>query len=149
MQGRFIEPQFISGNYDTNNQCIYIASSLEYQNIIDTYGIRKSNTDDTYENMCPRDYGLSVDIESWGMCSCWENGARRSQNGQSTKCETIYYDTTKQWKDALGISNENQVCVSMVNTDPDKKGKCLTSDTTQKVLSAPLLPQGIYTKTDE
>ena len=148
LQGRFIEPQFISGNYDTDNQCIYIASTLEYKDIIKTYGIHQSNTGTTYENMCPRDYGLSVDIESWGMCSCWENGARRSQNGQSTKCETIYYDTTKQWKDALGISNENQVCVSIDNADPDKKGKCLTSDST-KVLSAPLLPQGIYTKTDE
>ena len=95
--------------------------------------------------MCPRDYGLSVDIESWGMCSCWENGARRSQNGKSTKCETIYYD--KKWKDAIGFSDENQVCIVMDNITTDKKGKCLTSG--NAILSAPLLPQGIYTKTDE
>ena len=144
LQGRFIEPQFISGNYDTDNRCIYIAKSSEYNNIITTYGIQKLDNRTTYENMCTRDYGLSVDIESWGMCSCWENGARRSQNGQSTKCETIYYDnTTKQWKDALGISKTNQTCVF---TNPTTK-ECLASDK-KTVLSSPLLPDGIYTKSE-
>lgn len=38
------------------------------------------------ENMCPRDYALSVDTKSWGICSCWENGGRRSQDGTTTKC---------------------------------------------------------------
>lgn len=145
LQGRFVEPQFISGNYNPDNKCIYTVSTKnEYKDIISTYGIFQSD-DKTNENMCPRDYGLSVDIESWGMCSCWENGARRSQNGKSTKCETIYYD--KKWKDAIGFSDENQVCIVMDDTDPANKGKCLTSG--KAILSAPLLPQGIYTKTDE
>ena len=39
--------------------------------------------------MCPRDYGLSVDIKSWGICSCWENGGRRSKNGTSPKCVSV------------------------------------------------------------
>ena len=39
--------------------------------------------------MCPRDYTLSVDTSSWGMCSCWENGGRRSKNGKSAKCMPI------------------------------------------------------------
>ena len=143
LQGRFIEPQFISGNYDTSNKCIYTADSSEYNSIIDIYGIRKANNK-AYENMCPRDYGLSVDIESWGMCSCWENGARRSQNGVSTKCETIYYSKTEtKWTDAVGISKTNQACVFI---NPNTK-ECLSSDK-KTVLSSPLLPDGIYTKSE-
>ncbi|MBR1380652.1 MAG: hypothetical protein IJ560_03610 [Alphaproteobacteria bacterium] len=38
------------------------------------------------ENMCPKDYALSVDVTSWGICSCWENGARRSRAGVLGKC---------------------------------------------------------------
>ena len=38
------------------------------------------------EDMCPRDYALSVDTKSWGACLCWENGARRSKWGKSAKC---------------------------------------------------------------
>ncbi len=38
------------------------------------------------ENMCPRDYNSSVDVQSWGACLCWENGGRRSNNGTSTRC---------------------------------------------------------------
>ena len=40
----------------------------------------------TNENMCPRDYALTVDTKSWGACLCWENGGRRSKNGTSAKC---------------------------------------------------------------
>lgn len=36
--------------------------------------------------MCPRNYQLAVDTPSWGVCSCWENGGRRSKWGQSAKC---------------------------------------------------------------
>ena len=38
------------------------------------------------ENMCPRDYDLNVDTQSWGACLCWENGGRRSKYGKSPKC---------------------------------------------------------------
>ena len=41
------------------------------------------------ENMCPRDYELNVDTQSWGACICWENGGRRSKNGTSPKCMNI------------------------------------------------------------
>ena len=51
-----------------------------YWNLQKAYGIKNS------ENMCPRDYALSVDISSWGICSCWENGGRRSKNGRSATC---------------------------------------------------------------
>lgn len=38
------------------------------------------------ENMCPRDYGTNVDVQSWGACLCWENGGRRSNDGTSARC---------------------------------------------------------------
>ncbi|MBQ2017184.1 MAG: hypothetical protein II208_01500, partial [Alphaproteobacteria bacterium] len=38
------------------------------------------------EDMCPQYYDQSVDTTSWGACLCWENGARRSKWGKSTKC---------------------------------------------------------------
>ena len=147
LQGRFVETQSISGTYDPDNPCIYIVdtgSNSPYSSIVSTYGIQKSTTDTTktYENMCPRDYELSVDIASWGMCSCWENGGRRSQNAKSTKCNTIYY-VNKTWKDAIGFSDENQVCVYK---DENKSTKCLDADKNE--ILAPSLPEGIYTKSE-
>ncbi|MDR0967899.1 MAG: hypothetical protein LBL75_03710 [Rickettsiales bacterium] len=38
------------------------------------------------ENMCPQNYWNRVDTTSWGVCSCWENGGRRSDGGISLKC---------------------------------------------------------------
>ena len=42
-----------------------------------------------HENMCPKDYMLNVDMAAWGICSCWENGGRRSKNGLAPKCMPI------------------------------------------------------------
>ena len=41
------------------------------------------------ENMCPLNYGISVDTQSWGICSCWENGGYRSKNGTTETCRPI------------------------------------------------------------
>ncbi len=38
------------------------------------------------ENMCPLNYGVTVDTQSWGLCSCWENGGYRSKNGTIATC---------------------------------------------------------------
>ncbi len=38
------------------------------------------------ENMCPKGYASKIDTQSWGMCSCWENGNYRSKNGQTETC---------------------------------------------------------------
>ncbi|MBO4672516.1 MAG: hypothetical protein J5608_02595 [Alphaproteobacteria bacterium] len=46
----------------------------------------RTNNISVTENMCPRNYGISVDVQSWGACLCWENGGRRSNNGTSTRC---------------------------------------------------------------
>lgn len=89
LQGRFIELQFIkSGLYKESALCeAEFTGSQEYggnsqisPSLIEIYAIGKN------ENMCPRDYDLNVDTQSWGACLCWENGGRRSKWGKSPKC---------------------------------------------------------------
>ena len=41
------------------------------------------------ENMCPLNYSNDVDTQSWGMCSCWENGGYRSKNGTLPTCRPL------------------------------------------------------------
>lgn len=41
------------------------------------------------ENMCPANYASDVDTQSWGICSCWENGGQRSKNGTTTTCRPL------------------------------------------------------------
>ena len=41
------------------------------------------------ENMCPANYAAKIDIKSWGVCSCWENGGYRSKNGTTQTCLPI------------------------------------------------------------
>ena len=94
VQGRFLELQFIKNDlYQESNVCMSnFANSTEYggkqsvsPNLIDLYFIG-DNGNGNGEDMCPRDYALNVDTPSWGACLCWENGGRRSKNGQSPKC---------------------------------------------------------------
>lgn len=41
------------------------------------------------ENICPAKYQETVDTASWGMCSCWHNGGRRSRWGTTETCLPI------------------------------------------------------------
>lgn len=85
LQGRFVELQFVKdGAYAETNVCLAtFADYSAYKDLSQSYGIADT------ENMCPRDYGLSVDIQSWGACQCWENGGRRSKFGTSAKCAPV------------------------------------------------------------
>ena len=95
LQGRFVELQFIKqGLYQESNLCLSnFDGSIEYggsggngagtaetPNLVNLYGIGQG------EDMCPRQYNLDVDTQSWGACLCWENGGRRSKWGKSPKC---------------------------------------------------------------
>ncbi len=95
LQGRFVELQFIksgeTGLYKESALCeANFANSIEYgggtnnststPNLVSLYAIGDG------ENMCPRDYDINVDTQSWGACLCWENGGRRSKWGKSPKC---------------------------------------------------------------
>lgn len=46
------------------------------------------------ENICPANYGIAVDTQSWGICSCWENGGYRSKNGTIATCRPLLPATT-------------------------------------------------------
>lgn len=92
VQGNFVELQFIKDVYKEDNLCLSnFTDSIEYggggkdninPNLVSIYGIGEG------ENMCPRDYDINVDTQSWGACLCWENGGRRSKWGKSAKCVT-------------------------------------------------------------
>lgn len=108
LQGRFVETQFIKSGYDSDNLCLYTEKDdtlYGVDTIKSLYGIGEE------ENMCPKDYALGVDTKSWGICSCWENGARRSKDGTSAKCEEVLWsDADADWADAVNISGRSQVC---------------------------------------
>ncbi len=85
LQGRFVEPQNLKSAFhsDQSDPCKIMISKeheSDYKNLTTFYAIADT------ENICPREYGLGVDVLSWGSCSCWENGGRRSKNGRSVKC---------------------------------------------------------------
>lgn len=164
IQGRFVEYQFIKdGLYDEDNFCLAtFEGSHEYggasgfPNLFSLYSILEN------ENMCPRDYSLSVDTQSWGACLCWENGGRRSKNGLSPKCvaslpvaetandnncsDTTPWDTSSgvptinNWC-TKGTTYKNQVCPlnASASTEGESKGYCKTD--TDIVLDN--LPEGL------
>jgi hypothetical protein len=123
LQGRFIEPQFTQvTNYDPENMCLSnFTENSRYYNLVETYKIGDA------EDMCPRDYRLDVDTNSWGACICWENGGRRSKWGKSTKCTPSFatnYDDKKDKQcdndDAIKPTTEttiDQWCTQNTNTD--------------------------------
>ncbi len=95
LQGRFIEYQFVKpslynpdsfcqSKFGSNGETEYSGAQIgQNKNFVKLYGIGKN------EDMCPRDYNLGVDTQSWGACLCWENGARRSKWGTSAKCMAV------------------------------------------------------------
>lgn len=95
INGRFMTIQSLRDNayYDTTDYCKWREFSALSSSDIN----QCSGTDCLYiaygiasnENMCPRDYGLSVDVQSWGSCSCWGNGGRRSKNGRAATCVAV------------------------------------------------------------
>ena len=99
VQGKFIEAQFIDRErYGLGNDNL---CELRYSgNTFASYGIfQNNNIMSNKENMCPKDYWLNIDINTWGICSCWENGGRRSKTGKITKCVTAlpyFYNNSQQ-----------------------------------------------------
>ncbi|MDW3024701.1 MAG: hypothetical protein R8N50_03370 [Alphaproteobacteria bacterium] len=143
LQGRFMEYQFFEdGTYDEDNLCLANFGGSRYDmdpngSLVDLYHIANG------ENMCPRDYNLNVAIQSWGACSCWENGARRSKWGKSVKCVAALpanantndafchanntgnvvigsgSDNENNWCTARYISGTNQVCAMGMDKEHD------------------------------
>ena len=128
LNGRFVEYQSASLMSFYNNDALctikpYNDIPATYSGIKDLYGLNMKSATKT-EYICPRGYDTSVDTQSWGMCSCWENGGRRSQNNYTTKCVEKYYGTDKTgsygWIDAPALSSKNQVCTAYVQRNKNK-----------------------------
>ncbi len=166
LQGRFVEMQFIKdGLYSSDDFCVAkFDGSLAYggggqQKLPDLVSIYKIGDN---ENMCPRDYGLNVDTQSWGACLCWENGGRRSKWGTSAKCVSALPVTTAEndkncsaamkitptnitssfakenWCTQTSLSTDNQVCP--LQGGP-QKGDCVSPTNNDIVLTN--LPEGL------
>lgn len=88
-----------------------------YSAIADDYNF------DYFEDICPISYQNVVDINSWGICSCWANGGRRVKEG-SIGCEVYIPNETyglssgeKIWGHTEVFTNSaGQVCPSTVAT---------------------------------
>ncbi len=118
VSGRFVEFQFIKNEIygdDKGNNICTIHDTEKFTELKD-YNIGKN------ENMCPRDYEVSVDTQSWGACLCWENGGRRSKWGQSAKCVAAF-PVKEAANDALCFSDR-----SLVYTPTQPSGKNFSED---------------------
>lgn len=69
------------------------------------------------EDMCPLNYNIDVDTPSWGMCSCWENGGRRSKNGSISTCRPLLptFAITNSGEDP--ICSESMLCKTSYDSD--------------------------------
>ncbi|MBQ7409291.1 MAG: hypothetical protein IJV03_01875, partial [Alphaproteobacteria bacterium] len=94
LNGYFVEPQYVEQygyvknspcNMDTKteNRIFYINPAGAPNSLAQLYKLRY------LENICPANYTDKVDVQSWGACSCWENGGLRSKNGQSQICMPV------------------------------------------------------------
>ena len=95
LNGYLVEYQhLIQYGYNANNFC-EIDTSSPSSLFIKTPNFLSTRTLDYWyrfienENMCPMNYAAKIDIKSWGICSCWENGGYRSKNGTSQTCLPI------------------------------------------------------------
>lgn len=131
LNGRFVEPyDKILKNYKNHNNCISNFNEGTYKDLKDLYKILDQ------EDMCPRDYRQSVDIRSWGVCLCWENGARRSKDGKSASCVPVF-PVSKQMKDAkcTGSGNTYDFAPDDISQKPSEDYWCTTviEETTNQV----------------
>lgn len=91
--GFFVRAQFaVNYGYKPNKFCEINNNHAPFNPagaVIDTNKLKYWYHFFDNENMCPAHYADKIDIQSWGMCSCWENGNKRSKNGISETCRSL------------------------------------------------------------
>ena len=139
VEGKFIEAQFVDHRrYGINDDNICNISTN-----INSYGL----TANMPENMCPKNYNLNTDINTWGVCLCWENGGRRSKNGKLSKCSNVLpivlsspnNPTTANDQDCASLSPGYLVPVGWPNLNIDQYCTSTVNNTTNQV--CPFDPQ--------
>ncbi len=66
-----------NNDYNTSNS-IFLNNKIEA--VLNKFNLTNG------EDICPANYQTLLDTFSWGICSCFENGGRRSNNGRSSRC---------------------------------------------------------------
>ena len=93
--GFFVEYKYAKQyGYDENDFCKIASDDTESLFYINPYNNSANSLVYWYhfiphEDMCPLNYSIEVDTQSWGMCSCWENGGYRSKNGTISTCRPL------------------------------------------------------------
>lgn len=128
MQGKFVEIQNLPSNvYNSDIICQiseYINNST-YANLIESYYYYYDDGNkkilEASNNVCPKDYALSVSTKSWGACLCWENGARHSNNGTLTKCTAPLNNNSEQNQTTLNYNAIlDQYCPGAIDSNTAK-----------------------------
>ncbi len=128
LNGRFIEPQFIANDiYKDDNYCLSNFANSKYDTLTEIYGIGPG------ENMCPRDYGLGVAIQSWGACLCWENGARRSKWGKSVSCVSVLPELNSNGAECTAQQQQQQQQQSNISYTEDDWCTATTNNQNQVI----------------
>ena len=90
--GKFVEYKYASKyGYKANDFCKIDSSNEDSVFYINSNNNSQRSLVYWYhfipeEDMCPLNYNITVDTQSWGVCSCWENGGYRSKNGTIATC---------------------------------------------------------------
>ena len=146
LDGRFIEYQnAIQGQaYNAKELCKARKEFTNVASLLSAYGLFQD------EYVCPANYDKEVDVNWWGICSCWGNGGRRSKHGTTTKCEAVYFtgyntellDPLKWNNGTLSTDGLNQVCSktgSVTRNGSTVTGACVDGTTDL----GSILPKGI------
>ena len=126
IDGYFVEHQLIEAyDYNTNNFCQLNTSdrnSIFYRNNAQKY-LHHWYRFIENENVCPANYATRVDTQSWGACSCWENGGYRSANGTTDICRPLLPFTSTTSHSSIPICND-EILENPLSTDTNEYQWC-------------------------
>ena len=120
MNGKFVEAQYVK-HVSSIPSCFITA--------VGGYGLAYLSQDSDepqQENICPKNYLQDVDTDAWGVCSCWENGGRRSKGGLISKCMPII---------PVWSTNDTQ-------TNAPNDRDCNDDDDDDNAVIQPIIPEG-------
>jgi hypothetical protein len=139
--GTFIEFRYLdSFSYCTRNSTSCTISGATPCRT--TFGVTNSayfliNRDYNFtagENVCPIGYTNIVDTQSWGICSCWNNGGRRPDN--TTNGKPGCYQTVPNISGETPVNVDNKVCpraLPLVTIGGKSQCQCIPGSTSQCV----------------
>ena len=124
--------------YQENNLCYINSDDISSVFYINSQNSSQRSLNYWYhfipqENMCPANYTSSVDTQSWGICSCWENGGRRSKNGTVATCRPILPTINTTYSEQDPICSADLLCKTSYEADETVPEICSGSRSTDNV----------------